>query len=326
MGKTALAEGLALMIHEGRVPEQMRNEEILALDLPGMLAGTKFRGDFEQRLKAVLQELKDRKNVILFIDEIHTVVGAGATSDSSIDASSILKPALASGELRCIGSTTYEEFKNHFEKDRGLSRRFQRIDVDEPSVEETVKILHGLRSRYETHHGIRFTNSALRAAVELAAKHINDRFLPDKAIDVIDEAGGERQAGFPGRTQDHPAPRTSNVLSPRSRRYRCARFLPPTAKNWRGLEAELKEAVFGQDEAIDQVARSIKRSRVGLGRQDAPIGCYLFTGPTGVGKTEVARRLAEISRQSFRPLRHERVHGEACRVPLDRRPAGLCRL
>ncbi len=298
VGKTALAEGLALLIHDGRVPPQMKDAEILALDLPGMLAGTKFRGDFEQRLKAVLHELKGRRNVILFIDEIHTVVGAGATSDSSIDASSILKPALASGELRCIGSTTYEEFKNHFEKDRGLSRRFQRVDIDEPSVEETVQILHGLRSRYEAHHGIRFTNSALRVAAELSAKHINDRFLPDKAIDVIDEAGANVMLDSSGERKTIRPQDIEQVVAEIAK-VPVRTVSSSDREKLAGLDAELKEAVFGQEEAIDQVARSIKRSRAGLGRQDAPIGCYLFTGPTGVGKTEVARRLAEILGNHF---------------------------
>ena len=311
VGKTALAEGLALKIYEAAKAEEdaggsgapnpfasLKDVEILALDLPGLLAGTKFRGDFEQRLKAVLQELQQRADVILFIDEIHTVVGAGATTDSSIDASSILKPALASGELRCIGSTTYEEFKNHLEKDRGLSRRFQKIEIDEPSIEETVRILRGLRSRYEQHHGIQYTDSALRAAAELSAKHINDRFLPDKAIDVIDEAGanvrldsgGERKTIRPGDIEKVVA-EIAKVP---------ARGVSTSDKEkLAGLEDELKQVVFGQDEAIGRVTRSIKRARAGLGRPETPIGCYLFTGPTGVGKTEVAKQLAAILGNHF---------------------------
>lgn len=298
VGKTAMAEGLALLIHEGKVPDSLKTVEILALDLPGMLAGTKFRGDFEQRLKAVLHELGQRENVILFVDEIHTIVGAGATTDSSIDASSMLKPALASGELRCIGSTTYEEFKNHFEKDRGLSRRFQKIDVNEPSVEETVRILRGLKSRYEEHHGIQFTDSSLRAAAELSAKHINDRFLPDKAIDVIDEAGasvkldsgGERKTIRPGDIEEVIAEMAQVPVRTVS---------SSDKEKLSTLETTLKCVVFGQDAAIEQVARAIKRARAGLGRLDAPIGCYLFTGPTGVGKTEVAKQLAFLLGNHF---------------------------
>lgn len=298
VGKTALAEGLALRIHEGRVPPQLKDVEILALDLPGMLAGTKFRGDFEQRLKAVLHELKDRSNVILFIDEIHTIVGAGATTDSSIDASSILKPALASGELRCIGSTTYEEFKNHFEKDRGLSRRFQKIDVDEPSIEETVQIVRGLRERYEAHHGIHYTDASLRAAVDLSAKHINDRFLPDKAIDVIDEAGASVKLESGGTRKTIRNSDIERVVAEIAK-VPVRTVSSSDREKLAQLDVELKQGVFGQDEAIDQVVRSIRRSRAGLGRADAPIGCYLFTGPTGVGKTEVARQLAQILGNHF---------------------------
>ena len=305
VGKTALAEGLALRLHEARegirdikVPAGLMDVELLALDLPGLLAGTKFRGDFEQRLKAVLRELQERENVILFIDEIHTVVGAGATTDSSMDASTILKPALASGELRCIGSTTYEEFKNHFEKDRGLSRRFQKIDVDETTIPETIQILRGLKPRYEEHHGITYTDTALEAAVTLSAKHINDRFLPDKAIDVIDEAaanvrldsGGERKTVRPADIEKVVA---DIAKVP-------ARSISATDKDKLArLEEDLKRLVFGQDEAIGQVVRAIKRSRAGLGKPETPIGCYLFTGPTGVGKTEVAKQLAHILGNHF---------------------------
>jgi ATP-dependent Clp protease ATP-binding subunit ClpA len=298
VGKTALAEGLALRIHEGRVPDILKGVEILALDLAGMLAGTKFRGDFEQRIKAVLQELKGKENVILYIDEIHTVVGAGATSESSIDASSILKPALASGELRCIGSTTYEEFKNHFEKDRGLSRRFQKIDVDEPSIEETVRILRGLKPRYEAHHGVQFTDTALRAAAELSSKHINDRFLPDKAIDVIDEAAASVRLESRGERKTIRPSDIEAIVSSIAR-VPVRSVSTPDREKLGNLEIELKSLVFGQDSAIEQVTRAIKRARVGLGRQDAPIGCYLFTGPTGVGKTEVARQLAFLLGNHF---------------------------
>ncbi len=297
-GKTALAEGLALLLYKARhgktrqrVPDHLKNSEILALDLPAMLAGTKFRGDFEQRIKAVITEAIERGNVILFIDEIHMLVGAGATSDSSMDASTILKPALAAGELRCIGSTTYEDYKNHFERDHGLSRRFQKIDLNEPTVEETVAILKGLRGRYESHHGIRLTESALRAASELSARHINDRFLPDKAIDLMDEAAASvRIEGDSGR----------KTVRPQDIETVVAEFAGIPARSINSsdkerlalLESDLKASVFGQEEALQQVARAVKRSRAGLNPPDKPIGCFLFTGPTGVGKTEVARQLA----------------------------------
>ena len=298
VGKTALAEGLALAVHEGRVPKILADVEIVALDLAGMLAGTKFRGDFEQRLKAVLRDLQEQRHIILYIDEIHTIVGAGSTSESAMDASTILKPALASGELRCIGSTTYEEFKNHFEKDRGLSRRFQKIDINEPTVPETVRILRGLKSRYEEHHGIQYTDSALRAAAELSAKHINDRFLPDKAIDVIDEAGASvKLEAATGRKTIRPQD-IERIIAEIAKIP--ARSVSSSDKEKLGtLEYELKNVVFGQDDAITQITRSIKRSRAGLGRENKPIGCFLFTGPTGVGKTEVARQLAAILGNHF---------------------------
>ena len=304
-GKTALAEGLAAALHEaaqgrGRVhvPAELAAVEILAVDMPGMLAGTKFRGDFEQRVKAVVREAKQRPNVVLFIDEIHTIVGAGSTTESTMDASTILKPALASGELRCIGATTYEAYKNHFEKDHALSRRFQKIDLPEPSVEETYRILRGLRPHYEKHHGIRYTDAALRSAAELAARHINDRFLPDKAIDLIDEAGaGVRTDGPVKRRVIRPAD-IEQVVSELAKIP--ARSLSGSDKErLSALEANLKEVVFGQDEAIDQVVRAIKRSRAGLGRPNKPVGSYLFTGPTGVGKTEVARQLAAVLDNHF---------------------------
>ncbi|MBL7649828.1 MAG: ATP-dependent Clp protease ATP-binding subunit ClpA [Candidatus Hydrogenedentes bacterium] len=298
VGKTALAEGLALAIHEGRVPKYLADVEIVSLDLAGMLAGTKFRGDFEQRLKAVLKELQNQSHIVLYIDEIHTLVGAGATTESTMDASTILKPMLASGELRCIGSTTYEEYKNHFEKDRGLSRRFQKIDINEPSVPETIRILRGLKAKYEEHHGILYTDSAIRAAAELSAKHINDRFLPDKAIDVIDEAGASvKLEGGADRKTIRPQD-IEKIIAEIARIP--ARSVSSSDKEKLGtLDYELKNVVFGQDDAITQITRAIKRSRAGLGRADKPIGCFLFTGPTGVGKTEVAKQLASILGNHF---------------------------
>jgi ATP-dependent Clp protease ATP-binding subunit ClpA len=257
VGKTAMAEGLAIRINDGSIPELLKNVRIYSLDLGGLLAGTKFRGDFEQRLKGVLSSLKKKKDAILFIDEIHTTVGAGATSRGSMDASNILKPALATGELRCIGSTTYEDYKNFFDKDRALSRRFEKIEILEPPVKETFQILKGLRSRYEEHHGIVYTDQALKAAAELSAKYINDRYLPDKAIDVIDEAGA---------------------------------FI--RLSKLENLEEKIKEVVFGQGNAIKSLVTSIKRSRAGLGTPERPIGSFLFAGPTGVGKTEVSLQVA----------------------------------
>ncbi|MBI2424672.1 MAG: ATP-dependent Clp protease ATP-binding subunit ClpA [Candidatus Hydrogenedentes bacterium] len=298
VGKTALAEGLALHIHNGQVPPMLRDVEILSLDLAAMLAGTKFRGEFEQRLKAVLHELRQKPKVILYIDEIHTVIGAGATSESSMDASTILKPALASGELRCIGSTTYEEYKNRFEKDRAFARRFQKIDLDEPSVEETVRILRGLKDKYEEHHGIQYADSALRAAAELSARHINDRFLPDKAIDVIDEAGATVMLEGGARRKRIQPHDIELIVSEMAKIP--ARTVSASDKNRLAtLEADLLRNVFGQDAAIRAMVRSIKRSRAGLGRAEKPIGCFLFTGPTGVGKTELARQLAAILGNHF---------------------------
>jgi len=293
VGKTALAEGLAQNIAKGEVPDLLKEVHIYALDLGGMLAGTKFRGDFEQRLKGVIAELKRRPNSVLFIDEIHTIVGAGATSSGSMDASNILKPVLTSGEIRCIGSSTYEEFKNHFEKDRALSRRFEKIEVPEPPVGESIQILKGLRSRYEEHHGIEYTDSALKSAVELSAKFLNDRYLPDKAIDVMDEAGAfVRLSGAAGRKKIHPSDIEKIVA--KMARIPTQSVSTSDRTKLENLEARLREVVFGQDDAIRALATSIKRSRAGLGIPGKPIGCFLFTGPTGVGKTEVARQVALI--------------------------------
>jgi ATP-dependent Clp protease ATP-binding subunit ClpA len=291
VGKTAMAEGLAQRIQSGDIPELLKDVEIYALDLGGMLAGTKFRGDFEQRLKGVIAELKKRPKAILFIDEIHTIVGAGATSSGSMDASNILKPVLTSGEIRCIGSSTFEEFKTHFEKDRALSRRFEKIEIFEPPVSEAVQILKGLRSRYEEHHGISYTDSALKAAVDLSSKFLNDRYLPDKAIDVIDEAGAFiRLSGAVSRKKINPADIEKIVA--KMARIPTQSVSTSDRTKLEQLADGLKQVVFGQDDAIKALVTSIKRSRAGLGTPERPVGCFLFTGPTGVGKTEVARQVA----------------------------------
>ncbi|OQX28292.1 MAG: ATP-dependent Clp protease ATP-binding subunit ClpA [Desulfobacteraceae bacterium IS3] len=291
VGKTALAEGLALKVHSGNVPDLLKDVHIYSLDLGALLAGTKFRGDFEQRLKAVIAALKKIKDAILFIDEIHTIVGAGATSSGSMDASNIMKPFLASGELRCIGSTTYEEYKNHLEKDRALSRRFEKIEVPEPSVSETVKILKGLKSCYEEHHGIVYTETALKAAAELSAKYINDRYLPDKAIDVIDETGAFlRLSGAGLRKKVRPSD-IEKIVAKMAKIPTVSVSVSDKTKLG-DLEQSLKGVVFGQDEAIKFLVTAIKRSRAGLGTPGHPVGSFLFTGPTGVGKTEVARQIA----------------------------------
>ncbi len=290
VGKTALAEGLALRIHRGEVPELLRGFEIFALDMGALLAGTKFRGDFEERLKAVLNALAKKPKSILFIDEIHTVVGAGATSGGSLDASNILKPVLASGDLRCIGSTTFEEYKNLFDKDRALSRRFQKIDINEPTVEETVEILRGLKGQYEAHHRVTYTEEALRAAAELSARHINYRHLPDKAIDVIDEVGAYLRLH---PREDRRISLTDIEAVVASIARIPARSVSASDRQLlKHLDRDLKRKVFGQDPAIDALCRSILRARAGLGHPEKPVGSFLFTGPTGVGKTEVAKQLA----------------------------------
>ncbi|MGA9031238.1 MAG: ATP-dependent Clp protease ATP-binding subunit ClpA [Sulfuricaulis sp.] len=294
VGKTAIAEGLAKKIVDGEVPEVLAHSTIYALDMGSLLAGTKYRGDFEKRLKAVLQQLKKQENAVLFIDEIHTIIGAGAASGGAMDASNLLKPVLASGDLKCIGSTTYQEYRNIFEKDRALSRRFQKIDVSEPSVEEAVEILRGLKNRFENHHGVRYTLQALRSAVELAHRYINDRHLPDKAIDVIDEAGASQHLLPPSRRK-----KTIGVHDIEDIVAKIARIPPKTVSTsdreaLKTLERDLKMVVFGQDEAIGALATAIKMSRSGLGHPEKPVGSYLFAGPTGVGKTEVTRQLARI--------------------------------
>ena len=293
VGKTAMAEGLAQKIQKKQVPDLLQDMEIFSLDLGGMLAGTKFRGDFEQRLKGVIAELQKKPKAILFIDEIHTIVGAGATSSGSMDASNILKPVLASGEIRCIGSSTFEEFKNHFEKDRALSRRFEKIEIMEPPVSEAIQILKGLRSRYEEHHGIVYTDAALKAAADLSVKYLRDRFLPDKAIDVIDEAGAFiRLSGPANRKKINPADIEKIVA--KMARVPTQSVSTSDRTKLENLEKGLKKVVFGQDDAISALVTSIKRSRAGLGSPERPVGCFLFTGPTGVGKTEVSLQVARI--------------------------------
>ncbi|MGC8845724.1 MAG: AAA family ATPase, partial [Candidatus Hydrogenedens sp.] len=298
VGKTAIVEGLAQRIADGKVPDSMKDVELYMVDLPGMLAGTKYRGDFEQRIKTLINEVLKKKNAILYFDEIHTLVGAGSTTESSIDAASILKPFLASGELHCIGATTYEEFKNHFEKDRALSRRFQKIDVNEPTIEECIQIVRGLKGHYEQHHKVEFTDEALVASVDLSAKYLNDRFLPDKAVDVLDESAAMV------RIESNEFPITVDVKDIERTIADMAQIPLRTVNSadrekLKNLEGELKSVVFGQDEAIEMVVKSIRRSRAGLGKPNRPIGCFLFTGPTGVGKTEVARQLAFILGNHF---------------------------
>lgn len=299
VGKTALAEGLALAVHEGRVPPALKDVQIFALDMGALLAGTRFRGDFEQRLKAVIKAASGNPRIVLFIDEIHTIVGAGSASGSTMDASNLLKPALASGELRCIGSTTYQEYKRSFDRDKALARRFQRIDVAEPTQEEAVQILSGLKSYYEKHHNVRYTNAAIRAAVELSARYINDRYLPDKAIDVLDEAGvAGHLRGKKGETVTvgaRDAERTVARMAKIPERSVSAN----DRSRLQELEPDLKKVVFGQDSAIEAVCRAIKLARSGLAHPDRPVGAFLFAGPTGVGKTEVARQLAKVMGVEF---------------------------
>jgi ATP-dependent Clp protease ATP-binding subunit ClpA len=294
VGKTAIAEGLAWRITQKDVPEILAESQVYSLDMGALLAGTKYRGDFEQRLKGVLKSLKDKPNVILFIDEIHTLIGAGAASGGTLDASNLLKPALGSGQIKCIGATTFTEYRGIFEKDAALSRRFQKIDVVEPTVQETVEILKGLKSRFEEHHSVKYANAALQAAAELSAKYINDRHLPDKAIDVIDEAGAAQRI--------LPASKRKKTISKTEVEEIVAKIarIPPAnvSSDDRGklktLERDLKNVVFGQDKALEVLASAVKMARSGLGKGDRPIGCFLFSGPTGVGKTEAAKQLAYI--------------------------------
>jgi len=294
VGKTAIVEGLAKLIVDKKVPTVLENATIYSLDMGALLAGTKYRGDFEKRLKAILTQLRKEPSAILFIDEIHTIIGAGAASGGAMDASNLIKPVLASGELRCVGSTTYQEYRGIFEKDRALSRRFQKIDVIEPSIDDTVKILRGIRSRFEEHHDIKYTDTALRAAAELSARYINDRHLPDKAIDIIDEAGANQRLQTPSKRK-----RTISVIDVEKIIAKMARIPPKNVSTsdkdaLRNLDRDLKMVVYGQDAAISGLATAIKMARSGLGHGDRPIGSFLFAGPTGVGKTEVTRQLAHI--------------------------------
>ena len=294
VGKTALAEGLAKRIVEDEVPDIIKGAVIYSLDLGALLAGTKYRGDFEKRFKAVMNQLKKEDNAILFIDEIHTIIGAGAASGGAMDASNLIKPVLSNGDLKCIGSTTYQEYRGIFEKDRALARRFQKIDVPEPTVEECIQILQGLKSRFEQHHNVKYTQPALKGAAELAERYINDRHLPDKAIDVIDEAGAYQQLQPESKRK-----KTIGIKEIEAIVAKIARIPPKTVSNddmdtLKNLERNLKLVIFGQDKAIDSLSTAIKLSRAGLGNEDKPVGSFLFAGPTGVGKTEVTRQLARI--------------------------------
>ena len=294
VGKTAIAEGLANLLVSDKAPEFLKDATIYSLDMGALLAGTKYRGDFEKRFKALLKELEQDGNAILFIDEIHTIIGAGAASGGMLDASNLIKPLLSSGKLRCMGSTTYQEYQSIFEKDRALARRFQKIDVVEPSVDDTTKILHGLKEKYESHHGVKYSNNALRAAAQLSAKYINDRFLPDKAIDVIDEAGARQQLVPVSKRK-----KTINNTDIENIVAKMARIPEKSVSSTevdslKTLDRNLKLVVFGQDHAIDELSSVIRLSRAGLGNEHKPIGSFIFAGPTGVGKTEVTQQLAKV--------------------------------
>ncbi len=292
VGKTALAEGLALRVHEGRVPEDLEGTEIFSLDLGALLAGTRYRGDFEARFKALLGALQERERFILFIDEIHTILGAGSAQGTTVDASSLLKPGLSDGSLRCMGSTTYQEYR-HFERDRALARRFQKIDVEEPSAKECVRILQGLAPRYEEHHRVHYTGPALKACVDLAIRHVNDRFLPDKAIDVMDETGAAVRLRPTGKKRRTVGVRDVERVVAQMARVPIETAVTQDADRLGRLETDLKAVIFGQDAAVETVANAIKRARAGLAGADKPTGSFLFTGPTGVGKTELAKQLAK---------------------------------
>ena len=327
VGKTAMAEGLALQLTGGD-QAALKDAEIFALDTGALLAGTRFRGDFEERFKAVIAALRTRPKAILFIDEMHSTVGAGSVTGGTMDLATLLKPILTAGDLRVIGSTTFEEYKQ-VEKDRALARRLQKITIDEPSTEETIRILSGLRSRYEEHHRIAYTDAALDAAARLAARHLRDARLPDSAIDLIDEAGAVSRLAANVAHNDGivtvDAPDIERVVA-RVARIPARQASASDRERLRTLEESLGRVVFGQDDAVRQVAQAIKRSRAGLAHPDRPAGCFLFTGPTGVGKTELAKQLAQSAGQRVRALRHDRVHGEARRRPPDWRAARICRL
>ncbi|MEL6934718.1 MAG: ATP-dependent Clp protease ATP-binding subunit ClpA, partial [Pseudomonadota bacterium] len=293
VGKTAIAEGLAHQIVEGETPDVLSQTTIFSLDMGALLAGTRYRGDFEERLKAVVTELESHPDAVLFIDEIHTVIGAGATSGGAMDASNLLKPALQGGKLRCMGSTTFKEFRQHFEKDRALSRRFQKIDVVEPTVEDTIKILKGLKPYFEDHHSVKYTNDAIKSAVDLSARYINDRKLPDKAIDVIDEAGAAQHLVVASKRRKSIGAKEIEAVVAKIARIPPKNVSKDDAEVLKDLEASLKRVVFGQDKAIDALSSAIKLARAGLREPEKPIGNYLFAGPTGVGKTEVAKQLAD---------------------------------
>lgn len=297
VGKTAIAEGIAWKIEQGDIPAPMKNAVIYSLDMGSLLAGTKFRGDFEQRLKGVIKSIRKKPNAILFIDEIHTVIGAGQVSGGTMDASNLLKPALSNGEVRCIGSTTFKEFRQHFEADAALSRRFQKIDIEEPSTENTVKILKGLRERYEKHHHVKFPDDTLKAAVDLSVKYLRDKKLPDKAIDVIDEVGAS--FALKGHSKDAPKMKRASIddvqkVISRMARVPAEKISSAARQELKDLASKLKDVVFGQDAAVDSLADMIKMARSGLGSSEKPIGSFLFAGPTGVGKTEVAKQLSNI--------------------------------
>ena len=310
----------------GEVPEVLAGATIFALDMGTLLAGTRYRGDFEERLKQVVKEIEQHKNAILFIDEIHTVIGAGATSGGAMDASNLLKPALAQGALRCIGSTTYKEYRQYFEKDRALVRRFQKIDVNEPSIPDAIEIIKGLKPYFEDFHKIRYTDEAIKAAVELSARYIHDRKLPDKAIDVIDESGAAQMLSSESKRK-----KTIGLKEIEATIATMARIPPKSvskddAEVLAHLDETLKRVVYGQDKAVSALTTAIKLARAGLRDPEKPIGCYLFSGPTGVGKTEAARQLAVVSRHRARSLRHVRIYGAPHGEPADWRSARLCRL
>jgi ATP-dependent Clp protease ATP-binding subunit ClpA len=294
VGKTAIAEGLANLIVNDKVPEFLADATIFSLDMGALLAGTKYRGDFEKRFKALLKELEEDKNAVLFIDEIHTIIGAGAASGGMMDASNLLKPLLSAGKIRCLGSTTYQEYQSTFEKDRALARRFQKIDIIEPSVADTTKILHGLKEKYESHHGIRYTSKALHAAAQLSAKYINERFLPDKAIDVIDEAGAKQQLVSPSKRKKVINNTDIENIVAKMARIPEKSVSSNEKDSLKNLDRNLKLVVFGQDKAIDELSSVIRLSRAGLGNEEQPVGSFLFAGPTGVGKTEITQQLAKV--------------------------------